>query len=185
MRSATASGPATAPQGPAPLASGTRAVPPPPVAAATQPRDAETGDGRPAEKQGSHENWGELRNYIEVQTEAIVHSIQSLLSALREGAQGVQLNENLTQITTIVFSIVAISRDHLPASSSPERAAISQQAERIFADLTENCDRLSDMQSNTSFDRTTKSIMASASYGVAKGLKALNELLNDVDEAYP
>ena len=41
------------------------------------------------------------------------------------------------------------------------------------------------MQSNTSFDRTTKSIMASASYGVAKGLKALNELLNDVDEAYP
>ena len=128
------------------------------------------------------ENWAELRNYIEVQTEAIVHSIQSLLSALREGAQGVQLNENLTQITTIVSSIVAISQDHLPRSTSPRHGAIAQQAERIFADLSENCDRLIDMQSNASYDRTTKSIMASASYGVAKGLKALNELLNDVDE---
>ena len=39
------------------------------------------------------------------------------------------------------------------------------------------------MQTDTSFDRTTKSVMASASYGVAKGLKALNELLNDADEA--
>lgn len=131
----------------------------------------------------THENWAELRNYIEVQTEAIVHSIQSLLSALREGAQGVQLNENLTQITTIVSSIVAISQDHLSRSTSPRHGVIAQQAERIFADLSENCDRLIDMQSNASYDRTTKSIMASASYGVAKGLKALNELLNDVDEA--
>ena len=128
------------------------------------------------------ENWGELRNYIEVQTEAIVHSIQSLLSALREGAQGVQLNENLTQITTIVSSIVAISRDHLPNAGTPKQESISTEAERIFAELTENCDRLSDMQSNTTFDRTAKSIMASASYGVAKGLKALNELLNAADE---
>lgn len=128
------------------------------------------------------ENWGELRNYIEVQTEAIVHSIQSLLSALREGAQGVQLNENLTQITTIVSSIVAISRDHLPQATS-RHGAIATEAERIFAELTDNCDRLSDMQSNTSFDRSAKSVMASASYGVAKGLKALNELLNAADEA--
>ena len=136
-----------------------------------------------AEEVDDSENWAELRNYIEVQTEAIVHSIQSLLSALREGVQGPQLNENLTQITTIVFSIVAISRDHLPQSTSPRHAPIAAEAERIFAELTENCDRLSDMQTDTSFDRTTKSVMASASYGVAKGLKALNELLNDADEA--
>lgn len=129
------------------------------------------------------ENWAELRNYIEVQTEAIVHSIQSLLSALREGVQGPQLNENLTQITTIVFSIVAISRDHLSHSTSPQHGPITAEAERIFAELTENCDRLSDMQSDTSFDRMTKSVMASASYGVAKGLKSLNELLNEADEA--
>lgn len=129
------------------------------------------------------ENWSELRNYIEVQTEAIVHSIQSLLSALREGAQGVQLNENLTQITTIVSSIVAISRDHLPQAATSRHGSVAMEAERIFAELTENCDRLSDMQSNTTFDRSAKSVMASASYGVAKGLKALNELLNAVDDA--
>ncbi|WFD24728.1 component of the polarisome [Malassezia equina] len=127
------------------------------------------------------DNWAELRNYIEVQTEAIVHSIQSLLSALREGAQGVQLNENLTQITTIVSSIVVISRDHLPQVSA-RHPSMATEAERIFADLTENCDRLSDMQSNETFDRSAKSVMASASYGVAKGLKSLNELLNAADE---
>ena len=147
----------------------------------TAPRPAE--DLAAVEEVDDSENWAELRNYIEVQTEAIVHSIQSLLSALREGVQGPQLNENLTQITTIVFSIVAISRDHLPQSTSPRHAPIAAEAERIFAELTENCDRLSDMQTDTSFDRTTKSVMASASYGVAKGLKALNELLNDADEA--
>lgn len=139
----------------------------------------------PGEELSSREedadNWAELRNYIEVQTEAIVHSIQSLLSALREGAQGVQLNENLTQITTIVSSIVAISRDHLPQVSARHPSMVTE-AERIFADLTENCDRLSDMQSNETFDRSAKSVMASASYGVAKGLKSLNELLNATDE---
>lgn len=139
-------------------------------------------DGLASVHEEDTDNWAELRNYIEVQTEAIVHSIQSLLSALREGAQGVQLNENLTQITTIVSSIVAISRDHLPQVSA-RHPSMATEAERIFADLTENCDRLSDMQSNETFDRSAKSVMASASYGVAKGLKSLNELLNASDEA--
>lgn len=133
-----------------------------------------------ANEEAAQEDWAELRNYIEVQTEAIVHSIQSLLSALREGAQSVQLNENLTQITTIVSSIVAITRDNLPqaSSSSSHSSSMAEEAEAILAELTENCDRLSDMQSNATYDRTAKSVMASASYGVAKGLKALNELLN-------
>ncbi|CAO1631607.1 unnamed protein product [Parajaminaea phylloscopi] len=126
----------------------------------------------------SEENWAELRNYIEVQTEAIVHSIQALLSAIREGAQGVQLNENLVQITTIASSIVAISRENLPDSSR-------QDGEAILLDLQENCDRLSEMQTRPQFDKTAKSAMASASYGVAKGLKALNGLLNAVDVASP
>uniref|UniRef100_V5EZQ6 GIT Spa2 homology (SHD) domain-containing protein n=1 Tax=Kalmanozyma brasiliensis (strain GHG001) TaxID=1365824 RepID=V5EZQ6_KALBG len=120
------------------------------------------------------ESWVELRNYIDVQTEAIVHSIQALLSAIREGAQGNQLSEHLTQITTIVSSIVAISKDNLPARSKLE-------GERILDELTDNCDELSEMQSHQMFDKTTKSNMASASYGVAKGLKALNALFNDVD----
>lgn len=124
--------------------------------------------------QNGEENWSELRNYIEVQTEAIVHSIQALLSAIREGAQGVQLSENLTQITTIVSSIVAISKGNLPAKNKSE-------GERILDELTDNCEKLSEMQSHPTFDKSTKSIMASASYGVAKGLKALNVLFNDAD----
>lgn len=122
----------------------------------------------------SEENWAELRNYIEVQTEAIVHSIQALLSAIREGAQGVQLNENLVQITTIASSIVVISKENLPDSSRAE-------GEEILAELQQNCDKLSEMQTRPQFDKATKSAMASASYGVAKGLKALNGLLNSVD----
>ncbi|PWN28947.1 hypothetical protein BDZ90DRAFT_134968 [Jaminaea rosea] len=128
------------------------------------------------EDTGSHEeNWAELRNYIEVQTEAIVHSIQALLSAIREGAQANQLNENLVQITTIASSIVAISRENLGETGG------QGEGEEILAELQENCDRLAEMQTKEVFDKGTKSAMASASYGVAKGLKALNGHLNAVD----
>ncbi|KAI5481540.1 cell polarity protein [Pseudohyphozyma bogoriensis] len=117
----------------------------------------------------------ELKNYLENQTEAIVHSIQSLLSAIRSGAQGEQLNENLTRIITIVSSIVAISKDALPESARAE-------GEDILHDLTDNCDKLSDMSQSSAtaiFDKQTKQAMASASFGVAKSLKALNALLDN------
>lgn len=141
---------------------------------ATQPPLSLTGNGGASGEEASEENWAELRNYIEVQTEAIVHSIQALLSAIREGAQGVQLNENLVQITTIASSIVVISKENLPNASRAE-------GEEIISDLQKNCDKLSEMQTRPDFDKGTKSAMASASYGVAKGLKALNGLLNSVD----
>ncbi|KAE8226084.1 hypothetical protein CF319_g1277 [Tilletia indica] len=160
------------------------------------------------------ENWGALRNYIKVQTEGIVHSIQNLLAAIREGAQGVQLNENLTQITTIVSSIVAISKENLPSlgamstvGASPATIARANEAQRILQELSANCDRLIEMQTRSSskedgmeggadgtagtgagqrgvvFDKATKSAMANASYGVAKGLKALSGLLDDAEAA--
>ncbi|GAA5918784.1 hypothetical protein JCM1841_002734 [Sporobolomyces salmonicolor] len=129
---------------------------------------------------GSDRDPEELRAYIENQTEAIVHSIQSLLSAIRSGAQGSQLNENLTQIITIVSSIVAISKEALPDHSRSEGDAILQ-------DLTDHCDKLSEMQSQSdggaghqgaAFTKQTKQAMASASFGVAKSLKQLNGLLS-------
>lgn len=129
-------------------------------------------------EEATEENWAELRNYIEVQTEAIVHSIQALLSSIREGAEGKQLNENLTQITTIVSSIIAISKDNIPKSSS---VAQGVDGEKILSDLSDNCEKLIDMQMVGTFDKLTKSNMASASYGVAKGLKALSGLLNAED----
>ncbi|KAK4054926.1 component of the polarisome [Microbotryomycetes sp. JL201] len=118
----------------------------------------------------------ELKAYIENQTEAIVHSIQSLLSSMRNGASGEQLNENLTEIITIVSSIVAISRDALQGSAREE-------GDGILRDLIDNCDKLSEMQSETSkapgqaFSKQTKQAMAGASFGLAKGLRELNRLL--------
>lgn len=140
-----------------------------------KPRLSNLADNSPAAigldgDDNSEENWAELRNYIEVQTEAIVHSIQALLSAIREGAQANQLNENLEAITTIASSIVAISRENLPPNGK-------DQGEAILDELTENCEKLSEMQAATTFDKGTKTAMAGASYGVAKGLKALNALL--------
>jgi len=119
------------------------------------------------------------QSYIENQTEAIVHSIQSLLSAIRSGSQGEQLNENLTQIITIVSSIVAISKDALPASHSRE-------GDLILSDLTDHCDKLSEMQSETgggqAFTKQTKQAMATASFGVAKSLKQLNGLFASAEQ---
>ncbi|BGP44719.1 component of the polarisome [Rhodotorula kratochvilovae] len=118
----------------------------------------------------------ELRAYIENQTEAIVHSIQSLLSAIRSGAQTSELNDNLTQIITIVSSIVAISQEALPHHARDE-------GDDILQDLTTHCDKLSEMQSADhaaagAFTKQTKQAMAAASFGVAKQLKALNALLS-------
>ncbi|GAA5917079.1 hypothetical protein JCM6882_009488 [Rhodosporidiobolus microsporus] len=126
----------------------------------------------------SERNPEELRAYIENQTEAIVHSIQSLLSAIRSGAQGSELSDNLTQIITIVSSIVAISQAALPPHAREEGNA-------ILDDLTTHCDKLSEMQNAShgggngadAFTKQTKQAMAAASFGVAKHLKALNSLL--------
>ncbi|KAK4058010.1 component of the polarisome [Microbotryomycetes sp. JL221] len=120
----------------------------------------------------------ELKGYIENQTEAIVHSIQSLLSSMRNGASGQQLNENLTEIITIVSSIVAISKDALNSNETNQK-----EGELILKDLIENCDKLSEMQSETSkqpgqtFSKQIKQAMAGASFGLAKGLRELNRLL--------
>ncbi|KAM0755439.1 hypothetical protein T439DRAFT_330639 [Meredithblackwellia eburnea MCA 4105] len=132
------------------------------------------GSPNPGQEEQREDNLEQLKIYLENQTEAIVHSIQSLLSAIRSGAQGEQLNENLTQIITIVSSIVAISKDALPDHSRVE-------GDEILRDLADNCDKLSGMsQSSNSavFDKATKQAMASASFGVAKSLKALNALLD-------
>lgn len=101
-----------------------------------------------------------------------MHSIQSLLSAIRSGAQGEQLNENLTQIITIVSSIVAISRDAL---TPPVR----DEGDQILRDLTDNCDKLSELQQAGAavFTKQVKQSLAASSFSIAKGLRELNRLL--------
>ncbi|KAG0148831.1 hypothetical protein CROQUDRAFT_654438 [Cronartium quercuum f. sp. fusiforme G11] len=115
-----------------------------------------------------------LRAYLETQTESIVAYIQALLSAIRGGGGGGALSENLTQIITIVSSIVAMTGDCITATKQPE-------TERILSDLSQNCDRLSEMQdmdsSKAGFTKQTKQAMAAASFGVAKALKELNSYI--------
>lgn len=126
---------------------------------------------------------GITQAYVENQTELIVHSIQSLLSAIRSGASASELNDSLNQIITIVSSIVGISQQALPATDA--------EADVVLQDLTTHCDKLSVMQSTAvgaadglgngatpTFTKQTKQAMAAASFGVAKSLKHLNGLLN-------
>ena len=110
-----------------------------------------------------------IQPYLEAQSESIAFSIQALLSAIRTGAQGPEINENLTQIITIVTSIVAVSKESLP------RGGVRQGLE-IVAQLTEQCDRLSELQGKAELTKTDRQTMASNSFGVAKAMKELMKL---------
>lgn len=104
-----------------------------------------------------------------------MHSITALLAAIRGGAQAPKLEENLSQIITIVSSIVAILKDNLPSS-------LRQDSEPIIDDLAKNCEKLIELQNSASeggqsFTKQIKQQMATASFGVAKSLKSLNSLL--------
>lgn len=110
-----------------------------------------------------------LQAYLENQTEAIVHSIQALLAAIRNGAPGAELEEHLTEIVTIVSSVVNISRDNLPEE-------FYERGDDILADLSGNCDKLSELQGTTgagTFTKSTKQAVASASFAIARSLKQL------------
>ncbi|KAG9120557.1 component of the polarisome [Ceratobasidium sp. 392] len=119
--------------------------------------------------EGSDEGWEELKPYLEAQSESIAFSIQALLSAIRTGAQGPEINENLTQIITIVSSIVAVSKESLP------RGGVKQGLE-IIGLLTEQCDRLSELQGRAELSKQERQTMASNSFGVAKAMKELMKL---------
>lgn len=107
-----------------------------------------------------------------------MHSITALLAAIRGGAQPAKLQENLSQIITIVSTVVQILQDNLPPS-------LHEDSEPIIQDLSQNCQKLIDLQSPTdgspqTFSKQTKQAMATASFGVAKSLKSVNSLLASV-----
>lgn len=110
-----------------------------------------------------------LQHYLESQTEAIVHSIQSLLSAIRGGIQGQQLDDHLTEIVTIVSSIISMSQENMSPS-------LRQQGADVFRELSNNCDKLKNLQQThdgAMFDRQTKQAVAAASFAIARSLKQL------------
>ena len=74
--------------------------------------------------------------YLEAQTEPIVYAIQSVLSGVRSQMPSPKLNENLTEIITIVSSIVAVCKDSLPPASA-------HQGNEILRELSEHANKLS------------------------------------------
>ncbi|QRV84135.1 hypothetical protein RhiJN_12151 [Ceratobasidium sp. AG-Ba] len=123
----------------------------------------------PVDSAGSDEGWEELKPYLEAQSESIAFSIQALLSAIRTGAQGPEVNEHLSQIITIVSSIIAVSKDSLPRGQA-------KQGMEIVAQLTEQCGRLSELQGKAELNKTERQTIASNSFGVAKAMKELMKL---------
>ena len=106
---------------------------------------------------------------MEAQTESIVYAIQSVLSAVRSPTPSPSLNENLTQIITIVSSIVAVCKDNLPPLSAARGGEILQE-------LTEQANRLSEAQSSPELNKEERQVMAKSSYAVANAMKELMKL---------
>ncbi|KAG6857734.1 hypothetical protein H0H87_004150 [Tephrocybe sp. NHM501043] len=122
-----------------------------------------------AQAEGSEDAWTELKPYLEAQTEAIVFSIQSVLSAVRSPTPSPSLTENLTQIITIVSSIVAVCNDNIPAASS-------QQGNDILQELSDHANKLSEVQTLPDVTKESRQIMAKSSFAIANAMKSLTKL---------
>lgn len=123
----------------------------------------------PPPQGGPDAEWEELKPYLNAQSSALVNSIQNLLASIRTGGQGPALNEHLSAVIAVSSSIVGVCRASLPPR-------LRAQGEPLLADLVGNTDRLSEAQQAASraggFDKTLRQGIASASFGVAKALKA-------------
>ena len=107
--------------------------------------------------------------YLEAQTESIVYAIQSVLSGVRSPTPSPKLNENLTEIITIVSSIVAVCRDNLPPASA-------HQGNEILRELSEHANKLSEVQALPEVTKESRQIMAKSSFAIANSMKGLMKL---------
>lgn len=98
-----------------------------------------------------------------------MYAIQSVLSGVRSPTPPPTLNENLTQIITIVSSIVAVCKDSLPPASA-------QQGVDILRELGEHANRLSETQALPEVTKESRQVMAKSSFAVANAMKALMKL---------
>jgi protein SPA2 len=107
--------------------------------------------------------------YLEAQTESIVYAIQSVLSGVRSQTTLPTLNENVTQIITIVSSIVAVCKDNLP----PASAAVGND---ILRELSDHANKLSEAQSLPELTKDSRQLMAKSSFAIANAMKGLMKL---------
>jgi len=119
--------------------------------------------------ENAEDAWAELKPYLEAQTESIVVAIQAVLGAVRTSTPSPNLNENLTQIITIVSSIVAVCKDNLPPGSTAK-------GEEVLDELSDHANRLSEVQSQPDVSKEARQVMAKSSYAVANAMKQLMKL---------
>ena len=98
-----------------------------------------------------------------------MYAIQSVLSGVRSPTPSPTLNENLTQIITIVSSIVAVCKDNLPA-------ACRAQGEEILRELGEHANKPSEVQAQAHITKESRQVMAKSSFAVANAMKGLMKL---------
>lgn len=123
--------------------------------------------------------WEDLRPYLNGQSSALVNSIQNLLASIRTNGSPSVLNEHLSEVIAIASSIVAVSTNALPSS-------LRAQGDGLLRELVNNTNKLSEAQElgkqgqgsgqQGGFEKGVRQQIASASFGVAKSLKALMKL---------
>jgi hypothetical protein len=92
-----------------------------------------------------------------------------VLSGVRSPTPSPTLNENLTQIITIVSSIVAVCHDNLPASHA-------LQGGDILRELSDQANKLSEMQTLPEVTKESRQVMAKSSFAIANAMKMLQKL---------
>ncbi|TYJ54896.1 hypothetical protein B9479_004404 [Cryptococcus floricola] len=129
-----------------------------------------------AESDDDGREWEDLKPYLNAQSSALVNSIQNLLAAIRTNSSPAALNEHLSEVIAIASSIVAVSTNALPGS-------LRGQGDGLLKELVSNTDKLSEAQEAGQqdgqagvFEKAVRQQIASASFGVAKSLKALMKL---------
>jgi hypothetical protein len=85
---------------------------------------------------------------------------------VRSPAPSPHLNESLTQIITIVSSIVAVCKDSLPSGSV-------NQGRDILRELSDHCNKLSEIQAMPEVTKESRQAMAKSSFAVANAMKSL------------
>lgn len=119
--------------------------------------------------EGGEDAWSELKPYLEAQTGSIVYAIQSILSGVRSPNPAPSLSENLSQVITIVSSIVAVCSDNLPPASA-------QQGAEILKILRVNAKTLEDVQRLPEVTKESRQVMAKSSFAIANAMKGLMKL---------
>ncbi|KAF9648389.1 hypothetical protein BDM02DRAFT_3082236, partial [Thelephora ganbajun] len=126
--------------------------------------------GDSAAQETPEDAWNELKPYLEAQSDAIVVAIQNVVNGIRSPTPPPTLGENITQIITIVASIVAVCKDNLPPNSV-------QQGREYLKQLSDNANKLSELQAGPPDTITKESRQVAKSiFAIANIMKSLGKM---------